>query len=129
MRDIAQLTARTERSGADDEVNISSADLGMPSPARFGRLTVVRRRIGSALFSVRPVLYAGLFVGVVYAFGPPEVRFDVERWFVAAASTAANLIRPIDAAATSLGWKHDTQQSAAAERLATETSADRNLSR
>jgi len=126
MRDIAQLTARTERSGADDEVNILSADLGMPSPARFGRLTVVRRRIGSALFSLRPVLYAGLFVGVVYAFGPPEVRFDMERWFVAA---AANLIRPVDAAAASLGWKQDTQQSAAAGRLATETSADRNLSR
>ena len=97
----------------------------MPSPARFGRLTVVRRRVGAALFSLRPVLYAGLFVGVVYAFGPPEVRFDMERWFVAAVSTAANLIRPVDAAATSLGRKQDT----AAERLATETSADRNLSR
>jgi len=66
----------------------------------------------------------------VYAFGPPEVRFDVERWFIAAASTATNLlIYPIDAAAASLSWKQDTQQTAAAERLATETSADRNLSR
>jgi hypothetical protein len=110
--------------------DIGSVCAGKPSPARRGRLTLVTKRIGSVLFSLRPVLYAGLFAGVAYAFGPPEVRFDMERWVVAVASTAANLvIPPIDAAAVSLGWKQDTQQSAPAERSAAETSADRNLSR